>query len=367
MNLLWPWLLLLLLLIPLIIALYVWMLRRKRKYAVRYSSLSLIRAAQPERARWRQHLPFALFLLALVSLTTAMARPVAQVEVPLSRTTIILAMDISRSMCATDVAPNRLTVAQEAALAFIEDQAAGTQIGIVAFARFAAIVVPPTNDKEVLKEAVNNFTTSLGTAIGSAILKSLDAIAEVNPDVAPSGVNLQTEERAPEQDPLAATEEALAAAGYLPDIIVLLTDGANSDGPLPIEAAQQAADRRVRVYTIGFGTTEPGQMVCTRQQLGGDMFGGDFGSFGGGGGFGGGGFRRFLIIDEPTLQAVADLTGGSYFRAENADQLLEIFLELPNRFTLQNENREISVIFSTLGAMLATAAVALSLLWNRYP
>lgn len=362
MNFLWPWFLLLLLLVPLVVAVYVWILRRRRRYAVRYSSLSLIREALPKRPRWRRHLPFALFLLGLASLAVAMARPAAQVEVPLSRTTIILALDVSRSMCATDVPPNRLTVAQDAAQAFIEEQADGTRIGIVAFADFAELIVPPTNDKEVLQEAIKNLTTAIGTAIGSATLKSLDAIAEINAAVAPSGVNLATEDGAP----------GVGQEGFVPDIIVLLTDGANSRGPLPLDAARQAADRQVRVYTIGFGTTEIPEMVCTREQLGSDIFGfgGGFGrGFGGGGGFGGGfgDFRRFLVIDEATLQGVADITGGSYYRAENADQLLEVFQNLPTEITLQTESLEISVVFVLLGALFAALAIALSILWNRFP
>ncbi len=357
---LWPWLLLLLLLIPLLVAIYAWILRRKRRFAIRYSSLSLIREALPKRSRWRRHLPFALFLLALLSLTTAFARPVAEVEVPLSRTTIILALDISRSMCAIDVPPNRLTVAQEAATAFIDDQADGTQIGIVAFAGFAELVVPPTHEKKVLKDAINNFTTSIGTAIGSATLKSIDAIAEINSAVAPSGVNLGvgSDENSPEE------------VFYQPDIIVLLTDGANSRGPLPLDAAQQAADRRIRVYTIGFGTADPQQMVCTRQQLGSDAFNDGFGGGGGfGGGLGGGfsNFRRFLVIDEDTLEGVADLTGGVYYRAEDSEQLLEVFLNLPTQIELQKERLEISVFFAALGAILATAAITLSMIWNRFP
>lgn len=355
MNLIWPWFLLLLLSIPLLIAVYIWVLRRRRRFAVRYSSLSIIREALPRRSRWRQHLPFALFFLGLASLIMAMARPVAEVEVPLSQTTIILALDVSRSMCATDVSPNRLTVAQEAALDFIEEQAADTQIGIVAFAGFAEIIVPPTNDKEELQEAVENLTTSLGTAIGSATLKSIDAIAENNEAVPPSGLNLKTEEN----------DNGSEEGEYLPDIIVLLTDGANTQGPFPLDAARQAADRQLRVYTIGFGTTELSEMVCSRQQLGSDIFGGRFG----GGGFGGGfrDFRRFLLLDEPTLEAVADITGGSYFRAESADQLNEVFLDLPTQIVLQKETLEISVIFLALGAILAIIAMALALLWNRFP
>lgn len=358
MTLLWPWLLLLLGIIPLLIAVYIWVLRRKRRFVVRYSSLSLLREALPKWSHWRRHLPFALFLLGLTSLIAAVSRPVVSVEVPLSRTTIILALDVSRSMCATDVPPNRLTVAQEAALAFIEAQPAGTQIGIVAFAGFAEIVVPPTRDKEMLQEALRSFTTSIGTTIGSATLKAIDAIAEINPVVAPSGFDLEPEagEGQPEDE------------AYQPDIIVLLTDGANTQGPNPLDAAQQAADRRVRVYTIGFGTSEPGPMVCAPQQLGPGNFGDGFsGGFGGGFAGGGGNFRRFLVIDEPTLQAVADLTGGAYFRAENADQLLDVFLNLPTQITLQKQTLEISVLFSTLAAIFVTLAVGLSLTWNRFP
>jgi Ca-activated chloride channel family protein len=366
MNFLWPGYLLLLLIIPLLITVYIWILRRKRVFAVRYSSLSLVREALPRHNWWHQHLPFILFLLGLACLVTAIARPQAEFEVPLSRTTIILAIDVSRSMCATDVSPNRLTVAQEADLAFIQNQADDTRIGIVAFAGFAEIVVPPTNDKEVLQEAIANFTTSLGTAIGSATLRSLDAIAEVNSAVAPSGVILMPQAGEP------SPEETI----YQPDIIVLLTDGANSQGPLPLDAAQQATDRQVRVYTIGFGTTNPEQLLCTSQQLGGDIlneeFGRDFGVGlggipGGATGSGFGGFRRYLVLDEPTLQGIADITGGVYYRAEDANQLYQVFVDLPTEIVRQKERLETSVIFSILGAIFTTISVVLSQSWYPFP
>ena len=228
MNILWPWLLVSLLLVPLMIAAYVWMLRRKRKFAVRYSSVSLIRAAMPKRSQWRRHIPFVLFMVAVTSLITAMARPVAEVEVPLSEASIILAIDVSRSMCSIDVPPNRLLVAQDAMKAFIDDQADNTRIGIVAFTGFAQIVVPPTNDKEELYTAIDGFTTAIGTAIGSAILKSIDAIAETNDDVAPSGVNLRAGDE--EADETFLSQLNVAETGYLPDIIVVMTDGANGNG-----------------------------------------------------------------------------------------------------------------------------------------
>jgi Ca-activated chloride channel family protein len=237
MDLLWPGFLLLLGLIPLSVAVYIWMLRRRRRFAVRYSSLALVRQALPDQSRWRRHLPFALFLLALVSLVIALGRPVANVSVPAGRATIILAMDVSRSMCATDIPPNRLEAAKDAALSFIQRQKSSTQIGIVVFAGFAELVQPPTTDQEVLQDAVESLTTARRTAIGSAILKSLDAIAEINPSVAPSvtGTSPQVE--------LTPIPEGV----YMPDIVVLLTDGASNRGPWPLDAAQQAVDRGVRV------------------------------------------------------------------------------------------------------------------------
>ena len=380
MNVLWPLVLLFLLLVPLLIALYVWLLRRKRRFAVRYSNVALIRAALPKRAQWRRHIPFALLMVAVTALITAMARPVAQVQVPLSQASIILAIDVSRSMCATDVLPNRLTVAQEAMNSFIDDQADSTRIGIVAFTGYAQIVVPQTNDKEQLHAAVNSFTTAIGTAMGSAILKSIDSIAETNESVLPSGMDLS----AAKENGEAADEGSLLSqldveeTGYQPDIIVVLTDGASTRGIEPLVAAEQAVDRKIRVYTIGFGTQDPGQMICTREQLGGDVFGpgsggfgdgirGDRGGNGWGGGGGGGGYRRYLLLDEPTLRGVADMTGGEYFLAEDAQQLLDVFLNLPNHVEMQTENREISVIFTALGALFSTLAVGLSLLWNRFP
>jgi len=360
----WPWMLLSLLLIPILVVIYILVLRRRRKFAVRYSSLSLIREALPKRHRWRQHLPFVLFLLGAASLGTALARPSAEVEVPLNRTTIILALDVSRSMCATDITPNRLSVAQEAALAFVDAQADDTRIGIVAFAGFAEIVVPPTNDKQVLTDALENFTTSLGTAIGSATLKSIDAIAEVNETVAMSGVDLSADR----------DDNSLDLDAFQPDIIVVLTDGANSRGPQPLEAAQQAADRNVRVYTIGFGSDNPGQMVCSSEQIGGDAFSGGFGGgFGGNrifdGGFGGpgGGAPWYLILDEETLQGMAELTGGEYYRAEDADQLYQVFLNLPAEIVRQKELIEISFAFAILGALFSIIAVTLSVIWHRFP
>jgi len=357
-----PLALLLLLVVPILLAAYLWQLRRKRKHAVQFSNVAMVRAALPKRSRWRRHVPVALFLAALAGLAVATARPQVSVSVPLGRTSIILALDVSRSMCATDVKPNRLAVAQEAARTFVADQVAGTRIGIVAFAGFAELLVPPTTDKAKLTDVIDNLTTSRGTVIGSATLKAIDAIAAVNPEVAPIGPH----DFDVNQSGTGSTEtppKAPADGDYVPDIIVLLTDGANTRGIGPIEAAQAAVDRHVRIYTIGFGTTNPTDLVCTREQLGADIFG----EAGAGGGFVPGGGSQFLLIDEPTLTTVADMTGGAFYRAEDADQLRGVFARLPSQIELQTEEREISVVFASLGALLAITAIGLSLLWNRHP
>jgi len=351
MDLLWPGFLFLLGLIPLIVAAYIWILRRRRRFVVRYSSLALVREALPQHSRWRRHLPFALFLVALVSLIVALARPLASVSVPAGRATIILAVDVSRSMCSTDIPPNRLQAAQAAAQSFIQSQNSNIQIGIVAFAGFAALVQPPTTDQEVLEDAVESLTTARRTAIGSAILESLDAIAEINPDVAPSITGTP-----PGVGPTPVSEGV-----YAPDIIVLLTDGASNRGPLPLKAAKQAVDRGVRVYTIGFGTEDGGAMDCNPQSQDDDPFGGDQ-QFGSGQVFGSGMFRRG--IDETTLKKIADMTDGTYYSAESAAELQKVFQSLPTYLLTKPETTEISVAFTAIGALLATLAIILSLIWH---
>ena len=353
MGFLWAWALTALVAIPVAVAIYVWLQRRKRRFAVRYPSLSLVRDSLPRRSRWRRHLPFALLVTSAAALVVALARPQVTVTVPIGSTTIVLALDVSRSMCATDVDPNRMSVATEAARSFIEEQPEGTRFGVVAFSETAHIVVPPTTDRERLTGAIERLVTSIGTAIGSAVLKSIDALAEVNPDVAPSTVDL-SDDRASDGPP--------RGGPYIPDIIVLLTDGANTRGIDPLVAARQAADRQARVYTIGFGTTEDVPLVCTRDQLGGFETNDSFGT-----GPGGIDPRQFLYIDEPTLRSIADTTGGEYYRAANADRLVEVFEELPARVEQQEQEREISVGFVGVGVLLALFAVGLSLWWNRYP
>ncbi len=322
----------------LLIAAYIWMLRRRRRFVVRYSSLSLVREALPHQSRWRRHLPFALFLLALSSLIIALSRPVTIVSVPAGQTVILLTIDVSRSMCSTDIQPSRIEAAQAAALSFIQRQQATTQIGIVAFSGYAELIQPPTTDTEALQAAIESLATGRRTAIGSGILKALDAIAEIDPTVAPSTTS---NSRGPQPTPV-------PHGAYAPDIIVLLTDGVSNTGPQPLDAAQQAADRGVRVYTIGFGTANGSSFPpCGAQFMGrepgdnqrfggGRQFGGGGGGQFGGGQFGGGGFRRG--IDEATLKQVADMTGGTYYSAESAGELQECVSESAHVLDHQTRN-----------------------------
>jgi Ca-activated chloride channel family protein len=376
-TLLWPELLVALAALPVLVGLRVWMLRRRRATGVRFSSLSLVREAVPGSSWIRRHLPFALFVLALGSLVLAMARPAAIVAVPTSRTTVVLAMDVSRSMCATDIPPNRLVAAEKAAAAFVEQQASGTQIGIVAFAGFAEIVQVPTNEDEVLLDVIAALATGRRTAIGSAILESIDAIAETDPSI-PKRVDTGaggggSGDRGDSND---GGVPSVPRGAYAPAIIVLLTDGASNTGPDPVEAAAQAAARGIRVYTIGFGTENPDQgrpPRCGAQYVGREP--GDSGGFdpGFGGGFGGGfsgggtggGFRR--AIDEDTLRAVADATGGTYYPAESAEQLNEVFAQLPTNLILQHDVVEVSVAFTALAAVLVGLAVFLGQAWRPLP
>ena len=350
MDLLWPIFLYTLGLIPLLVIIYIWILRRRKRFRVRYSSLSLVRAASPPKANIRRHIPFALFLLALASLGFAMARPVAIIKVPLIKRTIILAIDISRSMCSTDIKPSRILAAKAAASAFVRRQDSNSQVGLVAFSGFAAIVQQVSTDKEVLLDAIDSLNVGRRTAIGSGILKSIDAIAEIDKSIAPSDYAALSGQNT----------NPLPKGAYAPAIIVLLTDGVSNVGPEPLDAASQAVDRGIRVYTIGFGTADNNTSM---PDCGG---GGDPNGFGfGGGNFGGGNFGGFRRgIDEVTLKKIAELTGGDYYAAESASELQNVFDKLPTELITRTETFEISVFFAALGAVLAGLALVLALLWN---
>jgi Ca-activated chloride channel homolog len=337
----WPWALLALLILPLVLGAW-WLARRRRKRAtVRVTSIALVRIAVPGRSRWRRRIPAVLLAVGLAVLAVGAARPQATVPVPSSSATIMLAIDTSGSMCATDVLPNRLTAAEQSAGAFIKSQAGGPRIGIVDFSGTAAVLVPPTTNTQQLTSALGGLTADGSTAIGEAILASLDAIAQVDPAVAPTG----------------ATVKGNLGAGYADDVIVVLTDGSNNRGVSPPAAAQEAAARGVRVFTIGYGTDNPTTLACDATQFGGFTGGG----FGGGGGGGGNPFQA----DYPALMQVSKTTGGTFYRAQDASQLSSALAKLPAAFTIVHKHVDIAAAFAALGGLLIAVAVALSLWWNR--
>ncbi len=258
----------LLALIPALVAFYVWILHRPHPFAVHYSSLNLLQDVLPRHTGLRRHLPFGLFMTALASLVVALSRPVSIVMVPAAQATIILAVDVSRSMCSKDIQPTRLQAAEAAALTFIRSQKPNTRFGLVAFSGFAELIQAPTTEQDALEIAIQSLLTGRRTAIGSGILKSLDAIAEVDNTVAPSVPDASSE----------VTLTPFPKGAYAPDIIVLLTDGVSNTGPSPLDAAQQALDRGVRVYTIGFGTANGSEFASCQSS---DPSG--FGAFPGGG------------------------------------------------------------------------------------
>jgi Ca-activated chloride channel family protein len=335
----WPWALLALLVLPLVLAVW-WLARRwRRRATVRVTSIALVRIAVPGRSRWRRRVPAALLAAGLAVLAVGAARPQATVPVASSSATIMLAIDTSGSMCATDVQPNRLTAAEQSAGAFIKSQAGGPRIGIVVFSGTAVVLVPPTANTQQLLNALGGLTAGGATAIGEAILTSLDAIAQVDPTVAPTG----------------ATVKRNLGAGYADDVIVVLTDGSNNRGVDPPAAARQAGARGVRVFTIGYGTGNPAQLACGSTQFGG------FGGFGGGGGGGGNPFQA----DYAALMQVSKATGGTFYRAQDASQLSSALAKLPAAFTIVHKHVDIAAAFAALGGLLVVAAVALSLWWNR--
>jgi Ca-activated chloride channel homolog len=362
-----PYLLLSLLAPVALLAAYLWRLRRRRRRAVRYSNVALVRVAVGGQRRWRRHVPIALVLASLGLLGVASSRPQVRTDVPVASVAVILALDVSGSMCATDVSPNRLAAAQEAVRQFIRSQDDQTRIGLVLFSGFAQLAVAPTNDRDQLLQAVDGLTTGRGTTIGAAILKSIDAIAELDVNVAPSDTSSDgtgSGQGRPGGVPTGPSGPPATKASTAPEIVVLLTDGANTLGVSPQEAATQAAARGIRIYPIGFGTTSPTQMVCTRDQLGGLVEGSGGGGFGGRGGLDG---RSYLSVDEDALRAVATTTGGEYFKATDAEQLNMVLTDLPKHVTVEQQDTEISAGFVALAAVLLLAGLWLSLRWSTFP
>ena len=347
MTFLWPHNLWFFLALPLLVAAYVWMMRRRKKAALRYAGLSIVKEAMGPAQRIRRHIPPALFLLALAAMIAAVARPAAVITLPSQHETVILAMDVSGSMRAEDVEPNRLAAAQAAARSFVNDQPRGTRIGIVAFAGAAQITQPATVNRDEVLAAIDGLQLQQATAIGSGILVSLKALFPdlqidlqstrgrrmVSVERSASTGSSGTYGRGPEDSP-----KPVAPGSYSSAAIILLTDGQSTTGPNPIDAARLAAERGVRVFTVGVGTAN-GQIVR------------------------GEGWSMRVGLDEESLKTIADLTRGEYFYAGNALDLKKIYQKLNSKLVLEKKETEVTALFSAAAAILAVLSALLSLLW----
>ena len=362
-----PYLLISLLAPVALLAAYVWRLRRRRRRAVRYSNVALVRVAVGRQRRWRRHVPIALVLASLGLLGVASSRPQVRTDVPVASVAVILALDVSRSMCATDVSPNRLAAAQEAVRQFIGSQDDQTRIGLVLFSGFAQLAVAPTNDRDQLLQAVDGLHDGArhDDRRGHPQVRRRHRRARRQCGTVRHVLGWNRVRRRPARwRPDGSGRASATKAPTAPEIVVLLTDGANTRGVSPQDAATQAAARGIRVYPIGFGTTTPTQMVCTRDQLGGLVEGSGRGFGGGWGGLDG---RSYLRVDEDALRTVATTTGGEYFKATDAEQLNTVLADLPKHVTVEQQDIEISAGFVALAAVLLLAGLWLSLRWSTFP
>ncbi len=337
-NFLWPDMLWLLLLLPVLVMFYLWLLKRRKKAAVAWTNLDIVREAQGKGGAWRRHVPPLLLLGALATTLLAVSRPTAVITLPLVEQTIILAMDVSGSMRATDVLPNRMVAAQTAAKAFVTELPRAVRVGIVQFAGTAAVVQPPTTSREDVIAAIDRFQLQRGTAIGSGMVLSL---ATLFPD---AGIDLS---QITGQRTMPKTRAELDAqpaftpvepGSYTSAAIILLTDGQRTTGPDPMDAAKMAADRGVRVYTVGIGTKE------------GDTIGFE-------------GWTMRVRLDEQSLKNIAAATRSEYFYAGTAADLQKVYQSLGMRLTAQKKETEITALLAGLGALLVLVAASLSLWW----
>jgi Ca-activated chloride channel homolog len=344
-----PELLLGLLLVPVALIGYLFVQRRRSRYAVRFTNVDLLSNLVPRSPGWRRHLPPVLYLTAIAALAIGLARPSVVLAVPREEATIMLTMDVSRSMRATDVDPNRLTAAQQAATDFVDRLPEQFRVGLVAFSTEARLVVEPTTDRAEIREALASLRADGGTAMGDAIDLALDASGAVpeatpTPDPSASPEPSATPDASAEPDPSASPE-----ADAVPVVAeVVLSDGANSTGRLePIEAAQRAADLGVPIYTIALGTEDG--VVDVPNPLG---------------------MLESMPVppDPETLATIAEMTGGRFFEAPNAEELAAIYEGLGSKVGFVEEEQEVTQLFAAAGLLFVLVGGALAAHWfNRFP
>ncbi len=351
MEFLAPSMLWLLLGVPFLVLAYVLAQRRRRKYAVRFGSLLLLKQALRQGPGRRRHVPPAIYLVALIALIVALARPQTLMTLPGRDGTVVLLMDVSGSMQATDINPSRMEASKAAARAFIEKQPAGVRIGVVSFSDNATIIQSPTTNRDEVLRSIDGLRPQQATAIGRGLLASLDAIflddagqsllapylspQQPSQGQAPHPVNLPTPK------PALPTMTPVPEGEYIPAIVVLLTDGENNQFPMPLDIIDQVENRGVRVYTVGLGS--PDGIVLSNQ-----------------------GRVMRTRLDEAMLERIAAETDGDYYAASSAHELRAIYEDLGMQMVMRTEKQEITWALAAIAINLWLIAGALSLLWfNR--
>jgi Ca-activated chloride channel family protein len=329
MSFIWPTLLVSLLVIPLLVLLYVWIQRRRRNIAARYGSLGMVNPAAGNAPGARRHIPALVFLFGITILLLSLARPQANVSLPRLEGTVILTFDVSGSMAAEDIEPTRMEAAKAAAQKFVENQPAGVLIGVVVFSDGGITVQSPTNNREETLATIHRLVPRRGTSVGNGILVALNTIAVHAGD--PPILNTSSLSETP--------EPAAAPQGWYPSaVIVLLSDGENTDRLDPIAAADLAADLGVRIYTVGVGSLEGATITVE-------------------------GFTVHTRLNEVVLHEIADITAGNYYYAGDNEDLQRIYTDLRPKFTVRPEQLEVTSIFAGIGVLVFLIGGALSVLW----
>jgi len=324
MSFIWPLMLFSLLLVPLLVGLYLRLRQRQRQTALDLGPLGMTQTSSGGEIRARRHIPPTIFLLGLSLLLLALARPQMNVSVPRVEGTVILAFDVSSSMKADDLEPTRMEAAKAAARAFVENQPRTILIGVVAFSGGGVVVQPPTGDQAAVLSSIDRLSPQGGTSLGQGIFSSLGAIA---------GETIAIEETVLEESP------EIGQIGRFPSaVIVLLSDGENTDSPDPLEIAQIAAEAGVRIFPIGIGSPE-GTVLEVE------------------------GFNILTQLNETPLQEIASLTNGAYYQAEDEESLQEIYRNIDLQLTVRAEMMEITSIVAGISTLLFLLGGALSLFW----
>jgi Ca-activated chloride channel family protein len=336
MSFIWPTMLVLLLAVPLLVLLYLRVQGRRRKLATSYGSLGFMQQSTGRELGWRRHVAPAFFLAGLAILMVAMARPQAVVSLPRVEGTVILAFDVSGSMAADDLQPSRMEAAKAAAQAFVEHQPVTVQIGVVSFSDNGFTVQVPTTDKEAVLATINRLAPARGTSLANGILTSLSTISSTGSGPTQRIYTNLTPVPTPAATPV--PQGAISSA-----VIVLLSDGENNESPDPLAAAQTAADGGVRIYTVGIGSPA-GTIIHVD------------------------GFAIHTQLDEPMLQQIAKISGGAYYRAEDEEQLADIYDHLNPELVIKAEKTEVTSVFAAASIIVLVVGGVFSLLWlSRLP